>query len=335
MANNLQRLVPHSTVPGLITPIFQKVDFRALLGEVTRFGKLGDDILYQTTLSAINTPTVVGQQWRGDVDKSTYSLSQLSFPYYTIEAKLEMGPDEEAKFASVVPGVGLKQFLSNLCAQGINQREHYACLFGFDTTAGQGIIKNGAYYDNLGNDSGGHSTIQTYIVIELLATLAAQARTVMDASYGMAKPVKIIAPSNMINYLKSTIVPLASYQMPGGGVDSIGGAYSRMIGEWLGVGKVEFIADNAMAGKGGSSKDLISFVAPGLSDQEAKADPNTNLVADELPENMRNTMMDMIEGKKEFVNPPINGIKSSLFSLTTTSGAVIRPEAVRTLEYTF
>lgn len=328
----MTRVAPHSIIPGIISPIFQRVPFRDTLAEVTRFGKRGDDVLYQPTVSRINTPTSIGQQWRGDIDAVDYSLSQISFPYYTIMARQEYDPNQESKFERLVTGVGLNDFLDKLCKQGIYQREHYACFFGFD--ANQGIALTGQN-GSLPADSGGHTTVQTYIVAELLAFLALQARTVMNNTYGMAKPVRVVSTVNMINYLKSTIVPLTSYQMPGAGVDSVAGSYGRIIGEWLGVGKIDFIADNALIGKGTTSKDLILFIAPGLSDQEVKSTENTNLVADELPMNMRNTFMDMVDGLKEFQNPAINGIKSKLFSLQTTSGCLIRQEAVRAISFTF
>lgn len=329
----MTRVAPHSMIPGLLGPIFQKVPFRETLAEVTRFGKRGDDILYQPTVSRINTPTSIGQQWRGDVDAVGYSLSQLSFPYYTIMARQEFDPNQEAKFERLVTGIGLKAFLDKLCKQGIYQREHYACLFGFDGTS-QGLVNQGTAA-NLPNSSTGKSTIQTYEVPELVANLAAQARTVMTASYNMAKPTVIAGPVNFINYLQSVIVPLTTNQANGGGVQSIAGTYGKIVSEWLGVGPIKWIADDALLGKGAAGNDLVLFIAPGLSEQEAGQPENTNLVAESLEQNMRNTFMDMVDGLKEFTNPVVNGISSSLYSLQTTSGAVIRPEAVRAVSYTF
>lgn len=326
------RIAPHSLIPGVLTPIFQKVPFRDMLAETTKFGKRGDDILYQPVVSRINTPTTIGQQWRGNIDAVDYSISQLSFPYYTIMTRQEFDPNQEAKFEHLVAGTSLQAFLDNLCKQGIYQREHYAALFGFD--ANQGIAKTGTN-TSLPNDSSSNSTVQTYIVNELLTKLAGYARAVMNATYGMAKPTVVVAPVNMINYLKSTVIPLTNYQMPGAGVDSIAGAYNRIIAEWLGVGKIEFIADNALTGKGTAGKDLILFIAPGLSAQEIKTEENTNLVAEEMTQNHRNTFMDVVDGLKEFPNPVINGIKSKLMSLQTTSGALLRPEAVYAVSYTF
>ena len=331
--SNVTRLVPHSLIPGVLGPIYQEVPYEKYLAEVTHFGKRGDDILYQPTLSAINTPTTVGQQWRGDIDAVDYSISQLSFPYYTIHARMEYDPNQSSKFASMIAGIGLPQFLGNLCKQGIWQRMHYASLFGFDSN--QGIAKT-ATTETLANDSDGHSTIQTYNQGELLAALASYARLIMNSSYGMAKPVIVAAPVNMINYISTSIIPLTSYQMPGAGVDSIAGAYERVIGDWLKVGKVEFISDNALTGKGATGKDLLLFIAPGLSEQEAqKQAKNTNLVSDSLTQNKRNTFMDIVDDLKEFPNPVINGVNSSLFSLQTTSGCLLRQETAVALSYTF
>jgi hypothetical protein len=325
----LTRIVPNSVIPGLVAPIFQKIPFRKFLAEVTRFGARGVDILYQTTVSRINTPTTIGQQWRGDVDAVGFSLSQLGFPYYTIMARQEYTPNDESKFELTVPGVGLKKFQADLCEQGIYQRLHYATLFGFDSS--QGIATNGTN-TSMPNDTSAHSTVQTYIVAELMASIA---RGVMNATYGMAKPTVITAPLNMINYLQSIIVPLTSYQMPGAGVDSVAGTLKRIISEWLGVGPITWVPDNALAGKGTAGKDLILFIAPGLSEQEAGQPENTNLVADNLKQNYRNTFMDMVDGLKEFQNPQVNGINSSIYSVQTTPGCLIRPEALVAVSYTF
>lgn len=328
----MTRIAPHSVIPGLIAPIYQKVPFREALAEVTRFGSRGDDILYQPTISMINTPTTIGQQWRGDVDAVGYSLSQLGFPYYTIMARMEYTPNEESKFERLVTGIGLKPFLSNLCKQGIYQREHYAALFGFD--ASQGIANTGTN-TSMPASSTGKTTVQTYEVPELLTYLAGQARETMNTSYGMAKPTVIMSTVNMINYLNSVIVPLTTNQANGGGVQSIAGTFGKIVGEWLGVGPIKFIPDNALAGKGTGGKDLILFIAPGLSDQEAGQPENTNLVAEELDQNKRNTFMDMVDGLKEFPNPVMNMVNSSLFSLQTTPGILVRPQAVRAISFTF
>jgi hypothetical protein len=328
----LTRIVPSSVIPGLVAPIFQKVPFRKYLAEVTRFGARGVDILYQTRVSRINTPTTIGQQWRGDVDAVGFSLSQLGFPYYTIMARQEYTPNDESKFELTIPGVGLKQFQADLCEQGIYQRLHYATLYGFDSD--QGIAKNGTN-TSMPNDSGGHSTVQTYVIAELVAYLASIARGIMNTTYGMAKPAVVTAPLNMINYIQSILVPLTTYQMPGAGTDSIGGTLGRVIGEWLGIGKIDWIPNNALAGKGTAGKDLILFIAPGLSEQEAGQPENTNLVADNLKQNYRNTFMDMVDGLKEFPNPMMNGIASSIYSVQTTPGALIRPETLVAVSYTF
>ncbi len=334
MGSQVVRVAPHSTIPGVLTPIFQQVPFRKILAEVTRFGKRGDDVLYQPTVSRINTPTAIGQQWRGNVDSATYSISQLSFPYYTIMARAEFDPNQESKFERLISGIGLEDFLNKLCQQGIYQREHYSTLFGFDTDANQGIILEGTVAA-LPADSSAKTKITEYNITELLQVLAGYARDIMTATYGMAKPVVIISTTEMINYLQSIVVPFTNYQMPGAGVDSIAGAYNRIIGTWLGVGKIEWISDEAMVGKGAAGTDLISFIAPGLSKQESEQPENTNLVAESMPQNMRNTMVDMVDGLKEFPNPVINGVRSKLFSLQTTPGCLIRPEAVVTIEFTY
>ena len=327
------RVAPHNLIPGMVTPIYQDVPYEKALAEVTHFGELGSDILYQPTLSRFHTPTAIAQTWRGHLDVASYSLGQISFPYYSIMAKNQSDPGEEAKFGKLVTGIGLQDFLDDLCKQGIAQRQHYATWFGFDADATQGILLNAGTVTTIPNDSESHSTIVSYLPAELFQLLTGYARQIMNATYNTAKPVVVVSTTEIINYLQTIIIPIASYQMPGAGVDSVGGAFQRVVGTWLGVGKVEFIADNALAGKGANGTDLLSLIAPGLSDQEVKSDQT--LVQRKMPQNMRNTFVDEVSGIRTYNNPVIDGVKSKLFSLQTTPGCLIRPEAVVTLEVTY
>ena len=165
-----------------------------------------------------------------------------------------------------------------------------------------------------------------------MASTKTQARTAMNNTYGMAKPVVFMSSVRVVNWIKSVMLNLTQYQMPGAGVDSIGGAYSRVVGEWLGVGKIEFIADDLLKGAGTGGADVMLFVAPGLTEQDAVKPEYSQYLLGDLPMNMMNTFKDEAGGLIISRNPVINRVTSADYSLQTTPGAVIRADAVRVIE---
>jgi hypothetical protein len=332
--SNISRVVPHSIIPGVVAPISQDVDYLKAFAGVTKYGDLGSDYLYLPTLDKVHTPTTVGQQWRGGVDSAQFSTSQLAWQYYTIQSRMEYTDQQAAKLAKMLPGIGIDSLLDKLCRQGINQRRHYGAIFGFDPAQTQGLVKQGIT-ESLPADSDSHTTISTYNADELLAFLASQAREAMNNSYGMAKPVVFMSSVRLVNYIKTVMVNLTSYQMPGAGVDSIGGAYSRIVGEWLGVGKVEFIGDDLLKEAGTAGDDLIILVAPGLTEQDLTKPEFSQYLLGDLPANMMNTFIDNAGGLVKTVNPIMNRVSSADYSLQTTPGAVIRQAAVRVIEADF
>ena len=328
----LNRLNLSSTMPGVLAPQVQNVDFEKYIGAKKRIGSIADEMLYITTINNINSETSVGQQWNQDLNKQSYSLGQVALPYYTIQAYNEYNPNEMAKFEKTIPGVSLPNFLENLAKQGINQRKHAALIVGFDDGLSQGILSNSTL-TTLPDDSAGISTIVGYNVAELQQFLATQARQVMDASFGMLKPVILASSVRIINYLKTAVVGFMDSASPAG-VDSVAGLYQRIIGQWLGVGSVEFIADDIFKDMDLAGNDGIVFVAPGIESLDKLPDDvSQNLVGYEnsIPYNtMYNTF-----GLMKFVNPPYLGDISEKFVYKMTPGANLRQEAVRVVSCKF
>lgn len=328
----MTRLHPHVAIPGLLVPNVQQVPFKKYLGSETRMGSLGVEQAYITLVSNINSETQVGQQWGSAMAKQTYSLGQINAPYYRIEAYVEYNVDEQAKFEQLSNGVALPEFLENLAKQGINQRRHQAILYGFDSSSdlSQGILAN-ATINSIPADSGSNSTLITYDTAELAQFLASVIRKSMDSTYGMLKPTIIASSSRVINYLQSAIIPLEKSQQKGGGIDSVGGLFDRIVTEWLGVGKVEFIQDNTLEGTGTSGADKIVFIAPGMDSQVVSDDENQNLVGQYNSINY-NTWCDVAEGLMRFDAPPSMGTYGAKYTFKMTPGATLRSEAVQVVE---
>ena len=331
----INRINPSTVLPGILVPQVQSVDFDKYIGSKTNLTGTADEMLYIMTVNNINGETTVGQQWAQELNRQSYSLGQVSLPLYRINAYSEFDEDEQAKFERLVSGVSLPTFLEGLAKQAINQRKHSAILTGFDNTLDQGILAN-AVETTLAADSKGNTTITTYDPAELQKALATEVRSVMDASYGMLVPTVFVSSTRVINYLKSSVVSFLE-SAEAGAVDSVAGLLDRVVGEWLGVGKITFIADPLLENIDAPGKDRILLIAPGMDNQQypkGAMDVNQNIVGSENSITY-NTMYDAGEGLKRISRPDNFGIMSMLYTYKMTPGATLRSEAVKVIKVTY
>lgn len=320
------RTQPNASIPGLLVPQVQEVPFSKYVGSKTNIGSLAVEQAYITMINSINGDVNVGQQWGDDLNKQSYAMGQVSAPFYKISAYTEYNVDEQAKFEALSNGVALPDFLENIAKQTINQKRHQAILFGFDSSAGtsQGILAN-ATIKTLPADSGAKTTITEYNIAELANFLGSIARDVATATFGSAKPVVLASSTRTCNYIRSAIVSLTESQKEGAGVDSVGGVVSRII-DWLGVGKVEFIADELL--KDDANGDTILFIATGLDKQSGvNADDSQNL-AGKFNSITYNTWYDGAEGLMRFDALPNRGVFGTEYVYKMTPAVTLRKEAV-------
>ena len=102
--------------------------------------------------------------------------------------------------------------------------------------------------------------------------------------------------------------------------------------KWAGGDDVSFAVDDTLIGQGSGGSDLILLVAPELKKPKANASINTNAFADLTP-NMTSTsiMLCDMAAPKEIPTPIPDGGITTLFTLRSTSGWGIRPEALTLL----
>lgn len=327
----MNRVAPSKVVAGILAPQSQRVDFEKYIGKKTNFGDEGSEMLYVSTIENINSEASVGQQWNKALSAQSYSLGQIGIPYFKISAYVEYSNSEASKFEQLANGSSLQRFLEALAVQAINQKRHQGILHGFN---GVGGITANASLVSVPADSASQETLVKYNVAELQGVLSKIARTIADASFGMAKPVVIASSARVINYLKTVVVPLTAGQKEGGGIDSIAGVYSRAIGEWLGVGPVDFVADELLKNADSTgTKDVILVIARGNDEDVNPSEDSTNAVG-ELDSNIRfNTMYDAgANGLQRIDRQPDFDINSSLYTLKMTPGVTLREEAVAKVE---
>lgn len=325
---NLIRIVPNIQIPGLLVPQVQYVPYKEYYGYIGNYGALGIDEAYVTTVTQINSETFVGQQWGENLANQSYALGQLSMPYYIVEAYIKYNVLEQDKFSRVVNTVALPDFLEKLAEQGINQRLHFATLWGFDTdnTLSQGIMSN-ATEITMPADSAGNQKLTSYKIPELQNILSKQIREVMDATYGMIKPALIASSARVINYLQTAIVPLLDYQKTGAGSESVAGVFSKIAEEWLGVGEIQWIKDNRLQGVDTKNKDYILIIAKGMENMNSYNEDSQNLVG-EFNTITYNTFGDKGAGLMRFDAPPSLGVMQRKYIIKVTPGITLRSEAV-------
>ena len=325
-ATQMARLHPSATLPGLLVPQVQDVPFEKYIGNATNFGSMSKEAIYLTSVTNINSETQIGQQWGSQRAKQSYTLGQISAPFYRIEAYTEWNVIEQAKFEELSNGVALPNFLDNLAQQGINQRIHEAILYGFDlaTDLNQGILAN-ATTSALPQDSNNKDTLTGYNVAELQAFLAGIVRDTMNASYGRLRPVTIASSSRVINYLLTAIVPLTESQKEGSGVDSAAGLLNRVM-TWVGAGNVDFVRDETLADD--TNGDKIVFIARGMDTQQENVAESQNLVG-QFNSITFNTWFDRAEGLMQFDVLPSGGVQGKILTYKMTPGITLRSEAVR------
>lgn len=329
--SGLLRVYPSAKGRGIVVPQVQQVPFEKYIGSKTNLGELKDLGFYLASITNIDSETTVGQQWGASKNKQNYTIGQIGASYYSIQAYVEYNIEEQARFEAVSNGVSLPKFLENLAKQGINQRRHQLILFGADSSIelNQGILAN-ATVETLPEDSNGNLTLTGYNPAELQRFLAGIAINVMDSTYGMAKPCVIASSQRVISYLRTMVISLTESQKDGAGVDSIAGLYNRIIGQWLGVGNIEFIADDLLKGE---TKDKILFVAPGI-DSQPQGDDGLNLVGELNGVNF-NTFYDANIGLIDEPAPVSLGTFSKKYVFKMTPGITIHPKAVAYCEVAY
>lgn len=334
MANgNLMRVFPNVVKPGIISPVYEDVDYKKAIGKKTQHGRIGVEVMYQLTLDKISANSTVGNAtlWRNDIGENNGVLGQYSVPYYKIQSKFSTDKYSEAKFDELGAGISEVEFKEKITLQAINQRIAYSTFMGFENA--QGLYNQAGITTVLPQDSATTQTLSGYIPGELLDFLVGQLREMMTISYNTLKPIVIVAPQDAINLLKTTIVPLTSYQFKGAGTGSVSSVMNEVVYELNGL-KVEFIECSYMKGIGSTGKDVMLFIAPGMERYDADRD-STALMNTVSPEDSVNTFRDFALELEVFQNPTINQKNEKIYTSICTPAYTVRQDAIRVVEYQY
>ena len=332
---NLQRIFPNTSLPGVLSKKYEDIKYAKALGNITKNGARGIDAVYKLVLDNNSSNTNVGtaSTWMNNMPKNNASISQIEAAYYKIASSIQTTADSEAKFGHLNAGISEYELLKAITFQAMAQRKAYMTFFGANPNKKEGLFNNVGETTSLAQDSATNSTLTAYTPGELLEALAGEIRAIQNLSYNMLKPIVIVAPLDAINYLKSRVVPLTNYQQKGAGTDTVAGTLESIVYDMNGL-QLEFVSCSYLKGKGTGGKDVMLFVAPGITEEEMGRD-STAYLNSVLKDNYINTLMDEALPLTETINPSINGVNSWFVEHIITPGIVLRSEAIRALEYTY
>lgn len=325
---NFQRIVPHATIPGLIQPVVENIEWQMLFAEKTHYGSEGLEALYANKLTAYSTASKVAgaSTWSDDNPTPTASFGQTVAPYYRIRSRFIQDKITEAKFSKMNFGVSQEQLGFTLAKQGIYQRKALGAIYGYDPSKNQGLAANVGVSIPMPNDSETHGTVVTYLPNELYAFLISQIREMLNISYGKLKPVIIASSWRVIHYLQTSIVPLGAYQVNGGGTASVAQVMQNVIDPIM-AGMFRFVPMSFLQAQNPGDPDRMYIVSPGLSESEAE---ETISPMNKIPNNIyANTMYDEVFDILTETNPTIDGITSTNVYSLLSIPIVTRKEAIR------
>lgn len=332
---NLKRIVPHGVIPGLLARVHEDIDYNKLLAETTKYGGEGDDVSYMMKLDNVSTASQVGgaNVWTDNIIPPSATFDQILIPYYSIWAKYNTNPMTENKLNKLGVGVSEKRLKEALCLTSMNQRRAHGTLFGYDNTQTQGIYNNAISTIALPNDSNSQANLSSYVPGELAEFIISILRDMQNVSWNRLKPIIIVANIDAINYIRSKIVPYSAYFQQGS-TQTVAVMANNITNEFAGF-SIDYVECSYMKGRGTGGKDVLMFIAPGLSKQESSDRKATNFIDSIADNQYMNTFIDEPLELQEGTNPPVYNVQDNWLRSVVSPGIVLRKEAVRIVEYEY
>ena len=307
--------------------------FETLAGEapMTRLGE-SDLYVYAKTVR-LTTQVQSGQSTANQLPSASVVPQMISTPTYRMQTRAQYDGFDEA--AAAHWDIALPLAMRLAARQGIAQQLRNALLYGYNPQNGEGLANTaGATAINLGADSNGNTSYSLWDSGQLAQFLLNMIAALKVRTLQIGQPLRLVflAPQRFITTISySGVVQLTQFQRVGAGVETAAGVVES-VAKWAGGDDVSFAVDDTLIGQGSGGSDLILLVAPELKKPKANASINTNAFADLTP-NMTSTsiMLCDMAAPKEIPTPIPDGGITTLFTLRSTSGWGIRPEALTLL----
>lgn len=326
---------PNYMMPELILQYSLASGAFSLLGSENPMPRLGEADLYVYARKLqLTTQVAASQATQNNLPSASVVPSMISTPTYRIQTRAQYDGFDEA--AAGHWNIALPEAMRLAARQGIAQQMRNALLYGWNSANGEGLLNApGITTLNLGADSNGNTTYITWDSGQLAQFLLNMIATLKVNCLQVGQPLRLVflAPQRFITQISySGIVALTQFQRVGAGVETAAGLVET-VAKWAGGDDVSFAVDDTLINQGsGGNTDAIVLAAPELKVPKANATINTNVFATLTPNITATTLMlcDMA-APKEIPTPIPDGAISVLYTLRTTPGWGIRPEAIQVL----
>ena len=325
---------PHYMLPELIVQYALASGAFSVLPNENPMPRLGEADLYVYAKKVqLTTQVSASQSTSNNLPSASVVPSMISTPTYRLQTRAQYDGFDET--AAGHWNISLPEAMRLAARQGIAQQLRNALLYGYNAANGEGLLNApGITTLNLGSDSNGNTTYSTWDSGQLAQFLLNMIGTLKVNTLQIGQPLRLVflAPQRFIQQITyAGIVALTQFQRVGAGVDTAAGLIET-VAKWAGGDDVSFAADDTLIGQGAGGTDAILLIAPELKIPKVNASINTNAFAAIAPNITATSLMlcDMA-APKEIPTPLPDGAITVQYTLRSTPGWQIRPEALQVL----
>jgi hypothetical protein len=292
----------------------------------------GDLYVYSKKIQ-LTTQVSANQSTANQLPSASIVPSYMSTSTYRMQTRAQYDNFDEA--ASSAWEYNLPSALRLAARQGIAQQMRNALLYGFNPANGEGLLNTAnATAINLGADSNGNTEYSKYDSGQLAQFLLNMIASLKQRTYMVGTPLRFVflAPQRFITQISySGVVSLTQFQRIGAGVESAAGLVET-VAKWSGGDEVVFAADDTLLGQGAGGTDAIILIAPELKIARANQQINTNIFSTLTPNTTATSLMlTDVSAPTEIPTPIGDGGITTLYTMRSTSGWGLRPEAITIL----
>jgi hypothetical protein len=325
---------PHYMLPELIVQYALASGAFSVLPNENPMPRLGEADLYVYAKKVqLTTQVSASQSTSNNLPSASVVPSMISTPTYRLQTRAQYDGFDET--AAGHWNISLPEAMRLAARQGIAQQLRNALLYGYNAANGEGLLNApGITTLNLGSDSNGNTTYSTWDSGQLAQFLLNMIGTLKVNTLQIGQPLRLVflAPQRFIQQITyAGIVALTQFQRVGAGVETAAGLIET-VAKWAGGDDVSFAADDTLIGQGAGGTDAILLIAPELKIPKVNASINTNAFAAIAPNITATSLMlcDMA-APKEIPTPLPDGAITVQYTLRSTPGWQIRPEALQVL----
>ena len=325
---------PHFMLPELIMQYSLASGAFTALGGENPMPRLGEADLYVYAKKLqLTTQVQANQSTANQLPSASVIPSMISTATYRLQTRAQYDNFDEA--ATGAWGYALPQALRRAARQGIAKQLRKALLYGYSPTNGAGLLNtSGATAVNLGADTNGNTGYSTWDSGQLAQFMLNMIGAMKVRTLQIGTPLRLVflAPQRFISQISySGVVSLTQFQRIGAGVETAAGLVET-VAKWAGGDEVVFAVDDTLIGQGAGGTDAIMLVAPELKTPKANAAINTNVFASLTPNITATTLMlTDVSAPTEIPTPIADGGITTLYTMRSTSGWGLRPEAITVL----